>query len=154
LRPRKLTVGVSSKPSGSKSTESANIPKAVLTPAIAAMFSGGDLNHDELFQLHNLVAINSRGIFANLDHDGIGRLIHSIMDEIKEKGAGPATKQAAARLSPRRRQTAYCFVAAVFLADGQIEDDEQKALMAIANLLELQISQATQILEVMSVLLP
>jgi len=147
-------VGVSSKLSGRKPTESANIPKAVLTPAIAAMFSGGDLNQAELFQLRNLVAINSCGIFANLDHDGIEQLIHSIMDELKEKGTGPATKQAAAQLSPRLRQTAYCFVAAVVLADGQIEDGEQKALMAIANLLELQISQATQILEVMSVLLP
>ncbi len=40
------------------------------------------------------------------------------------------------------------------LADGQIQGGEQEALMAIADVLGLQTSQAAQILEVMSILLP
>jgi uncharacterized tellurite resistance protein B-like protein len=147
-------VGAFSKLRGSTPTGSTDLPKALLTPAIAAMSSDGDLNQAELFQLRNLVAINSRGIFASVHHDGLEELILSIMDELKEKGVNAATKEAAAQLSPRLRQMAYCFVTAVVLADGQIEERERTALMAIADLLELQTSQAVQILEVMAILLP
>ncbi|MEL6336239.1 MAG: tellurite resistance TerB family protein [Pseudomonadota bacterium] len=112
------------------------LARAMLTPCVSAIMADGDMQAEEISQLSNLCSFSP--IFHDIEPERLAEIVRELIAEIMEEGGEVKLRQAATAMPPSLRETAYCFVARIVMADGTIGEHEKMALEKIAKLLELE----------------
>jgi tellurite resistance protein len=139
-----------SKLRSAKPPASEELPKAVLTPAVCAIMADGDMQGSEINQLSNICSFSP--IFAQIEPKRLADIVREIIAENMERGGDTMLREAAGRLSPGLRETAFCFVVRVAMADGTVTAQERMALEKIANVLDLSSGSVANIYEVIAMM--
>jgi uncharacterized tellurite resistance protein B-like protein len=126
------------------------LPRAVMTPAVSAIMADGDMQAEEVSQLSNLCSFSP--VFAHIHPERLAEMVRELIAETMEKGGDTTLREAAASLSPRMSETAFCFVARIVMADGTITDEEEEALQKIAEILEVPAGTVAQIVDVVKMM--
>jgi uncharacterized tellurite resistance protein B-like protein len=126
------------------------IPRAVLTPAVSAIMADGDMQAEEVHQLSNLCSFSP--IFHAIPPERLAGIVRELIAEIMERGGARKLEEAAALLDPPLRETAFCFVVRVVMADGTVGEKEKRALEKIAEVLALDAGTVAQIYTVIQML--
>lgn len=112
------------------------LPRAMLTPCVSAIMADGDMQPEEISQLSNLCSFSP--IFHHIEPERLAEIVRELIAEIMEEGGDAKLRAAVLELPRSLRETAYCFVARIVMADGSIQEREKIALEKIARMLELE----------------
>ncbi|MEM6422553.1 MAG: tellurite resistance TerB family protein [Pseudomonadota bacterium] len=112
------------------------LPRAMLTPCVSAIMADGDMQAEEISQLSNLCSFSP--IFHHIHPERLAEIVRELIAEIMEEGGDAKLQAAAADLPPSLRETAYCFVARIVMADGMVGEREKMALEKIAAVMKLE----------------
>ncbi|MEO1456316.1 MAG: tellurite resistance TerB family protein [Pseudomonadota bacterium] len=129
---------------------SEDIPRAVMTPAVAAIMADGEMQQEEVTQLSNLCAFSP--VFAHIEPKRLADMVRELIAEIMDTGGDTVLREASLKLSPELRETAFCFVVRVVMADGTVEAREKDALSRIADILQLEAGAVADIYRVIAML--
>ncbi|MEM7499776.1 MAG: tellurite resistance TerB family protein [Pseudomonadota bacterium] len=130
--------------------ENEAIARAVLTPTVSAIMADGDMQAEEISQLSNLCTFSP--IFHNIDPARLAEIVKELIAEIMEEGGAKKLDEAAALMDHGLRETAFCFVVRIVMADGSVTDHEKMALEKIADVLTLDAGTVAQIYTVVQMM--
>ncbi|MEL6575508.1 MAG: tellurite resistance TerB family protein [Pseudomonadota bacterium] len=139
-----------SKLSRSSPPENEALPRAVLTPTVSAIMADGDMQAEEISQLSNLCTFSP--IFHNIDPARLAEIVKELIAEIMEEGGAKKLDEAALLLDQPLRETAFCFVVRIVMADGSVTEQEKAALEKIATVLTLDAGTVAQIYTVVQMM--
>ncbi|MEO1316382.1 MAG: tellurite resistance TerB family protein [Pseudomonadota bacterium] len=127
-----------------------SIPRAVLTPTVSAIMADGDMQAEEISQLSNLCTFSP--IFHSIDPARLAEIVKELIAEIMEEGGAKKLDEAALLLDPSLRETAFCFVVRIVMADATVTEQEKAALEKIADVLALDAGTVAQIYTVVQMM--
>jgi tellurite resistance protein len=126
------------------------IARAVLAPAVLTMAADGSVDKAELVQLNNVCGFSP--IFGPLGPETVTRLVNEILNDLSKRGPHEVITEAAGKLSPALRETAFCFAMRIAMADGVLDDGEKAALSGTAARLELAPETFGKIVDVVAMM--
>lgn len=126
------------------------VPRALLVPAVSAIMADGDMQGEEVAELSNLCSFSP--VFHHIRPERLAEMVRELIAEVMERGGDTMLREAADALSPALRETAYCFVARIVLADGTLGSHEKMALERIEAVLGLDPAVAARIREVIGMM--
>ncbi|MEL6267952.1 MAG: tellurite resistance TerB family protein, partial [Pseudomonadota bacterium] len=109
--------------------------RAMLVPSVSAIMADGDMQAEEVSMLSNLCMFSP--IFHTIPPERLAEIVRELIAEIMEEGGEAKLNAAAAQLTPGQRETAFCFVARIVLADGVTGEREKMALEKISAVLQI-----------------
>lgn len=127
-----------------------SLAKAVLMPAVLTMISDGDIGDGELAQLGNICGFSP--IFANVDGPKLKALIQEVITDLTSKDLEQVTQTAKSQLTMEMRETAILFAMRIALADGHVDDNEQRALVGLGERFEIPENKFVIMLDVIAML--
>lgn len=117
--------------------------RAVITPAVFVMAVDGSVDNSEVAQLANSCSFSP--IFAPIPGERTIQMINEIFQDIGKRTPNVVIREAIAQMSPSLRETSLAIAMRVALADGRLDESEQKTLVMLSQ--DMGISQnATEIM--------
>ncbi|MEM6676611.1 MAG: tellurite resistance TerB family protein [Pseudomonadota bacterium] len=126
------------------------IPRAVLTPSVSAIMADGDMQSPEVRMLSNICAFSP--IFHHIEPERLAEIVRELIAEVMDRGGATMLAEAAAKLDHGLRETAFCFVVRLIMADGKIGEHEKEALKKIEEVLGLDSGEVAQIYTVIAMM--
>jgi uncharacterized tellurite resistance protein B-like protein len=117
--------------------------------ALLAMYADGVIAQEEDDVLRERLL--EYPLFADLDDDGLGRVLERLSAASRERGAETMLRDWAAAIAPALRPTAFLIAAEIVAADGEVAPEEDDYLARAAKALELPPARSSQIVEVLAI---
>lgn len=121
--------------------------RAVLAMPIMVAASDGEISLPETEQIGNMCMFSP--VFHAVGGKRTSELGVEIVKDIKANGMTQVFQRSTAALSPKLRETAMCFAIRTALADGVLEDNEKKILIAMGNSMGIAEETFSKIFDVM-----
>lgn len=97
-------------------------------------------------------ALDYREPYRHEDDQAMVKLMNTLLQGLRQKGAQHLMVEAAEALTPRQRATAYAVAAEIMRSDGPLQEDERNILSNLATTLELELQLTEQVQQVMDLL--
>lgn len=142
-------MGLFDKVFGKETAGSAALDKQESFLAIALAVSAAD-GHISQSEVNGIISYLSRmQMFQNIAGNRMQAMFDKLIGVIRRQGVGQLVNLAKVSLPSELRQTAFACAVDIALADGVIEQDEQKLLEELQQVLEVPENIALNIIQVM-----
>lgn len=127
-----------------------DIARNVIAIPLLAAAADGEVSAPEMHDIANMCSFSP--IFHAIGIERTQELVAAAFKDMQQLGIQGMVERANQTLAMPQRETAICFAIRVALADGVLEEDEKKMLLALGMHMEIPEEKFFQIFEVISML--